>query len=147
MITLVLSAAIALAQPVVAQNAAPAAAATAAPVPPSDPKVTERVRTEFKAWQTGKIDRTHYSSEANANFTDDAIAQIGEHLKPLGDIKSMLFTGSTTRLQNNVYNYYNYRVVCEKGDVKVQLALDRTGKVSGISFRPADKPPAGNPTS
>jgi hypothetical protein len=144
MIALVLSTAIVLAQPVVAQNAAPAAAATAAPVQPSDSKVTEQVRTEFKAWQTGKIDRTHYSSEANATFTDDAIAQIAEHLKPLGDIKSMLFTGSTTRLQNNVYNY---RVVCEKGDVKVQLALDRTGKVSGISFRPADKPPAGNPTS
>jgi hypothetical protein len=133
MIALVLSAFVALANPVLAADAAPSPAAS--PVA-EDPKITERVKTEFTAWQRGELVRAHYSQEANQGLNDTMVAGMSEHLKPLGAIKSTVYQSTTVQGGNTAYAY---RVNCEKGDVLVKLVVDKLGKIGGISFRPADK--------
>jgi len=136
MITIVLSALVALANPVVAdaapQSAAPQPAASAAV---EDPKITERVKTEFAAWQHGELVRAHYSHEANQSFSDAAVQGMSEHLKALGAVKTATYTSTTVQGPNTVYAY---KLSCEHGDVLMRMFVDKLGKISGISFRPAE---------
>ena len=132
MIAIVLSALVALTHPVVAQSSPqPAASAVA-----EDPKITERVATEFTAWQHGELVRSHYTHDANQSFSESAVQGMSEHLKALGAFKSATYTATTAQGPNTVYAY---RVSCEHGDVLMKLIVDKLGKIGGISFRPADK--------
>jgi len=137
MIAIVLAALVAAAPPALAQNAASPAPASSPAA--EDPKITDRVKTEFAAWQKGQIVRAHYTQQANESFSDTTIAAISEQLRTLGDLKSATFKGASTESGSTVYAY---RVSCAKGDVSMTLALDKTGHISGVAFRPADKPNA-----
>lgn len=134
MIGFALSALLALAAPgpILAQ-ATPAATAA-----PEDPKITDMVKTEFEAWQKGQLTRSHYTLGANQTFSDDRVAALSEQLRKLGEIKATKYLGSSVEMTSIDYSY---RLDCQSGGVIVQLFVDKTGKIAGIGFRPADHAP------
>ena len=134
--------------PAFAQSAPPATpssvpTATPAASPSAQPAATtngesaairDRVKAEFAAWQSGKIDRTGYSAEALAAFTDATVANVSTQLKTLGAPAQFKFQNATTDRGDTIVVY---RVECAKGDLRMVLVLNTENKIDGIAFRPA----------
>jgi hypothetical protein len=124
-----LAATLLLSPAAVADSAAAVVAATS-----EDKAMTSRLKDEFLAWQHGKIDRTHYTSQVNAALTDSAVAQLGTQLASLGDVKSTTFVSKT---QVSGYDVYVYDVECAKGTIRMTVSIDANDLIGGIFFKPA----------
>jgi hypothetical protein len=98
-----------------------------------DPRVTERVKTEFLAWQRGELDRSTYTTAAAEQFNDDAVETMSGHLKPLGALLTTTAVGQTKQANTTIYVYW---VRCQNGNVRMKLGLDKLGKICDISFQP-----------
>ncbi len=112
----------------------PAAAATAAPPPAENPVVTSEAKTQFLAWQAGKIDRSLYSAEANKQLTDALVSDVSAKLGAMGAPTKVTFLDQSTVSGNVIYTY---GVDTPKGKLQMLFALDKDNKISGIFFRPA----------
>ncbi len=120
-------------QPPTPANAAPAPT----PLTP-EPAVTAAVKTQFLAWQAGKVDHSEYAEEASREFTPAIVTQVSSQLQPLG--VPLKFTLLDRRVQNGVRSYI-YAVDATKGKLHVFYAVDGAGKIVGIRFSPGSEDP------
>ena len=129
-------------QPSVAPSgASPSPAAASSPVPSSSPGSAAtadaravKARVEFEAWQSGKIDLSHYVPEAAAQFPDAVVTSISDHgLKQLGAVKSITQIRVVT---TPVATIYVYHVVCANGAIDQAISWDAAGKIQYIQFVP-----------
>jgi len=67
---------------------------------PQDPKADESMRKVYDGLQQGKIDRSLFTDNANAYFTDEALRDYASSLGPLGAPDS--FTASRTSLRGGM---------------------------------------------
>jgi hypothetical protein len=124
-----------------APTAAPSAAAPSptpapamSPAPTPAPAMSAAARAEFEAWQSGKIDLTHYIPEAKAQFTDSAVSQISaQYLHPLGAVKTFGYVRQMTVQGMTVYVYL---ATCANGSLEELISWNADGKVQFIFFRP-----------
>ena len=113
---------------------APSASAAASPAElPEDKAVTARARAEFIAWQSGTIDRTHYTKPAADAFSDAVIAQVSPQIKALGALTTMTFV-SAHPYQGDVI--YRYTLACANGNALYTYVINGDGKIDGIFFKP-----------
>lgn len=109
----------------------PAPAVTATP----DPYIA-RARGEFDAWTAGKLDRRHYTPEANTVFTDAVIAQVSAQLAALGPVQSFTQRYKTTGAGATIITY---RIACMKPPVlDLRISWDAHDTIDGIAFHRAD---------
>jgi hypothetical protein len=111
-------------------------AAGTAPAASPTPASLGAAQLEFLAFQTGKIDRTHYDAAANAELTDSKVTQASAGLKPLGEFKDIT---QLERAERQGLTIYLYRVRAQTGAVQMILAVDKDGKYAGVLFRPDQK--------
>jgi hypothetical protein len=114
------------------------AAASPAPTPtalPDDPAIDKRAKAEFLAWQSGKLDKSHYSKALDAAATDDAVAKVTPQLKALGDLKSVVFTAGWVIAPGK--NAYQYLVTCSTASMLMLYVVSPPATVEGVRFRPA----------
>jgi CubicO group peptidase (beta-lactamase class C family) len=64
---------------------------------PATPKTTEQMRRIFDELQKGRIDRTQFTSNANAYFDDQAIKDFASSLGPLGTPQEFVQAGQSLR--------------------------------------------------
>ncbi len=113
----------------------PGAATPPAPPanPPEDTLVTARVRHEFDAWQSGRIDRATYSPNAGGTYIDAFVAVVSPDLAAVGPLQSVQYQTSSQVLGDTVYRY---DVSGTSGVVSVLYLLDARGKTDLIVFTP-----------
>lgn len=109
-------------------------APSAAPESSPSPELTAKARAEFDAWENGKIDRSRYTTHANAQMTDALVAEVAARLKPSGEIKALTPLRETTAQGMQIHVY---RVSCANGPALEELiSWDSAGKIQLIYFRP-----------
>jgi CubicO group peptidase (beta-lactamase class C family) len=64
---------------------------------PATPKTTEQMRKIFDELQKGRIDRSRFTSNANAYFDDQAIKDFASSLGPLGTPQEFVQSGQSLR--------------------------------------------------
>lgn len=111
----------------------PAPPPSDAAIPGEDAAMTARVRAEFLAWQQGSIDRSRYTTDAAAAFTDALVAREAAELGAFGPPTAFTFRGKTQPAGGTIYAY---RVTCPNSDVWVIIGIDAGGKINGIAFQP-----------
>lgn len=87
--------------------------------------------------QTGKIDRTQLTPQANAAFTDDVVTKVAAQLGPLGDPMSFTLLKKSSAQGLAIYDY---SIVFKSATLDEEFVLDPTGKVAGLRFDPAGSP-------
>ena len=112
----------------------PAATSSASPV--ENPKVTALAKSQFIAFQQGKINKALYSPAAQSGFTDAIITQASQALAPLGDVKSLKLITSQ-QISSPPDTAYIYLVTCDKGTIQETLVLTADGLIDGLYFRAA----------
>jgi hypothetical protein len=123
-----------------AASGAPAPAAEPGTLPPPaasspSPEVAARARAEFEANRSGKIDRTHYTTEMNARISDTALAEASSALKALGPVKGFV---QVRKITQGALTLYVFRIECEKPPaVEEAIAWNAAGKVDFLQFVPA----------
>ncbi|MGZ3541693.1 MAG: hypothetical protein ACXWMY_13995 [Vulcanimicrobiaceae bacterium] len=100
---------------------------------PEDPKITKVAVREFLAWQTGTVDRTHYSDQMNANISDDLLTKSAVGLAHLGALQKATFEGISTAGPTN-QTFYTYTMTCTDGAVRMQFGFDQQGKIGLLYF-------------
>ena len=137
-----ISAAAALAGPSSAASPAPAASAAASPVP-ENPALTKLARGEVDAWTAGKIDRTHYSAQANTQLPDALVTKVSGYLVPLGKVKAFAYSGVTTinglAVTQYAMTFENAATLPNGATIKdflESIAVDKDGKITFIYFSP-----------
>jgi hypothetical protein len=119
-----------------APGGSPPPAGSSAPAASPTPASLGAARAEYEAWMNGKIDRSHYTAEANTGLTDAVVAQVSGGLKPAGAVQDITQT-QRSEPQPGVTRYV-YRVrTASNVVVEMLLAVDASGKYAGIFFRPA----------
>lgn len=121
-----------------ADSADPAGAtsddASAAPpvaTPPS-PEVAARARAEFEADRSGKLDRSRYSDDLNAQLNDGAFSRRAAALRMLGEVKS--FT-QVRKISHGAATVYVFRIVCENPPlIEETIAWNEAQKVDYLQF-------------
>ncbi len=121
---------------------APAAAAPAA----ENATLTTLARAQIDAFRAGKIDRSQYTSEANAHITDTLVTQVAQLLARGGNIKSFAYSG--TAVQSGV-QVAQYAVTFDKpvavpempslpttANWVESISTDKTGKIAYLLFAP-----------
>ena len=119
---------------------APATASPAASPSPAaiDPAVVARAKAEFLAWQSGKIDRSHYSAAVNTGIPDATVWQIASQLRTFGDFVSLAPQNKSAAVQGGVtLTVYDFLVTCKGGNIAYRLVINPSDKIDGIFFRPA----------
>ena len=125
----VLSAAPALAQTPASTSPAPAAAS----IPAENPAVTKIARAEIDAWESGKVDRTRYTDEANKHITTDLVTNVSKQMAPLGAPTSFKYVGHAQQFGMDLTNY---EAAFPQITLTESIALDPNGKISFIYFVP-----------
>ena len=98
-----------------------------------DPKITKVAVREFLAWQTGTVDRSHYSDQMNANISDELLTKSAAGLAHLGALQKTTFEGISIAGPTN-QTFYTYTMACADGSVRMQFGLDQQGKISLLYF-------------
>jgi hypothetical protein len=107
---------------------APSVSATA--VPTTDPAMLAAAKSIFAQIQSGKIDRSQFSTTANGNLTDAQIASAQALVGSLGPPTS--FVQQQAGSQGNV-NYAIYSIGFANGKkVDFLFARDTQGKIEGL---------------
>lgn len=123
--------AVAVAAPAAAQTAAAPPVSHLAPAPPPAPTLRNRAVEWFARMELGKPDRTQLSPTLSAKLTDGTIARIGSMLRPYGPPQSIRYLGGRMVGTDRVYAYL---LSLKTVDVREMMALDGTGKISGLVF-------------
>lgn len=118
--------------PVLRPATSPTSAPTAAPEENS--AITARVRHEFEALQSGTIDRSHYTSVANAELTDIALTDLSKLFGPYGQPTAVYYRGKKAE-GPGAFDYY-YTFDFDEGTLAITLALDATNKIGGLAVGP-----------
>jgi hypothetical protein len=112
--------------------------ATPTPTPTNAPgevaAMTARVKAEFLALQSGKIDRTHYAKIANDALSEATLADLSKQLKTYGAVRTTYYRGKKVT-GPNATDYF-YTMDCEKGMLAVTFGLDASDKIAGLSVGP-----------
>lgn len=106
-----------------------------APEPPADdPVLNGLARAVLASVQAGALDRTAYTADANAAFTDALIRRVGAQLEPLGAPASvtLIYHSYVSNISQVVY-----RLVFRNAAVLERLDLDAHGKIAGLLFTPS----------
>ena len=112
----------------------PDAPAIPSPKPATeDPKITKVAVREFLAWQTGAVDRAHYSDQMNANISDELLTKSAAGLAHLGALQKTTFEGTSIAGPMN-QTFYTYTMTCTDGSVRMQFGFDPQGKISLLYF-------------
>jgi hypothetical protein len=129
-----------------AVDPAPSPAPSVVPIPQGsaspnaiaeDPKITARAKAVYAEWASGKVDKTEYTHDASANFTDASTAPVAAALKALGTPTRFDYVSTTVDpLQAPKDTLYQYLVVCPGGKVVMVLAFDNMQKIDGVFFSP-----------
>lgn len=140
---------LALAGLVVALPAAPGLAQTPAPIAsPAAPALenaalTKLARIELDAFLSGKVDRTHYTAQANTQLTDAIVTQVSGIFAPAGKVTSFGYAGPGTFQGMPVVKYavgFEKAIALPNGgstkDFVESIAWDKDGKVTFIFFSP-----------
>jgi hypothetical protein len=138
------AAAPALARP----HGTPTPAATPTPGP-EDPAITAIVRHEFVAWQTGSVDKTHYSADAQSTLTDDTIKHMSTALASYGALTSTDWLGGFAVVGGPPgVKGYNYRMNCTNSPVYMQMLIEPSKQIDAINFlknNPLEPSPSPSP--
>jgi len=116
---------------------------TATSTPSEDPALTKLARAQLDALRAGKIDRSLYTADVNAHFTDSDVTQVSQLLRSGGDVKSFTYSGN--RILDGV-PVSQYALTLER-PISVPLmpttdqwicsiATDSAGKISWLSLDP-----------
>lgn len=100
---------------------------------PSTPAKTEQGRKILLGLQNGTIDRSLFTSNANAYFSEEALKDFASGLKPLGELQDFTQTGRNLR---GGMIYRNYRARFEKGNVRVWTYEMPDGKLEQYQIAP-----------
>jgi len=123
--------------PHLAQAAAPASgtrlAAAAPSTPAENPALTKIARAEIDAWESGKLDRSKYTDQANKQITDDIVTRASKLMGPLGAPTSFKYVGHA---QQSGLDLTNYEAVFPQVTLIESIALDASGKIAFIGFAP-----------
>lgn len=126
---------------VVPAAASPAPQDSPIAVPPEDPAVTKIAFQQFVAWQAGILKRSLYTPQVQAQMTDTVVKETSQQLGALGPLFTAKYIGpvQTDTAPADSANYL-YLMICERGSVYMQFAIDHDGKIGGIVFR--NSPPS-----
>jgi CubicO group peptidase (beta-lactamase class C family) len=102
----------------------PATTARAAERPPAE--AIDQAKQIFESLQKGRIDRSLFSSNANAYFTDEAVKDFAASLGPLGTPRS--FTGDSQLLRGGM-TLRHYTIRFEKKTVRAWTFTLSDGKL------------------
>ncbi|MBV9973485.1 MAG: hypothetical protein JO135_09130 [Candidatus Eremiobacteraeota bacterium] len=105
----------------------------AASMPPENPSVTQIARAEIDAWESGKVDRSKYSAEANQHITNDLITNVSKQMAPLGPPTSFKYVGHATQFGLDLTQY---EAVFPQITLTESIAVDPAGKIAFIYFSP-----------
>ncbi|MBV9148558.1 MAG: hypothetical protein JO024_01730 [Candidatus Eremiobacteraeota bacterium] len=122
--------------PVLAQTAA---ATTAV----ENPTVTALARAQLDALRAGKIDRSQYTSQVNAHFTDSDVASAAQLFGRGGAVKTFAYAGNEVRNGITVSQYtvefehpISVPMMPTTANWIESIATDKGGKISYIAFDP-----------
>ena len=115
----------------------PAPSETMEPLPSplpatEDPKVHKLAIQQFLAWQQGQLDRSLYAEAVNDELTDDVIEKASGSLAAMGALQSATFRGISHAKQGNLFVYH---MMCDRGSVDMDFALDPKGLIQVIFFQ------------
>jgi D-alanyl-D-alanine carboxypeptidase len=110
-------------------------AAEAQSAPGEDPAITARARALYAQLVAGKLDRSQFTSQANAAFTDSVVQHVGSQFAALGAPTAFVFV-STLSLPGRTA--YVYRVLTPGMNLVMTLTLDGSGTIAGVLFKPGD---------
>lgn len=127
--------------PALAQSLAPAPSAAAQAT--EDVVATKSARTELDAFLSGKIDRTHYAAQANAQLTDAIVTRVSGLLAPAGRVTAFAYQGAGDFQGVPASKYaitFERALPLPNGgsskDFIESIAWDKDGKVTLIFFAP-----------
>ncbi|MGA7304198.1 MAG: serine hydrolase, partial [Rhodothermales bacterium] len=87
---------------------------------------TEQARAVFEGLQQGRIDRSLFSDNANAYFSEEALADFGSSLGPLGPPTAFTMTRQVLR---GGMTYRSYEVRCGNHVLRVSTFVYPDGKL------------------
>jgi D-alanyl-D-alanine carboxypeptidase len=93
--------------------------------PPQSKQADEQTKRILEGLRQGKVDRALFTSNANFYFTDAALRDIQNSLKPLGKLKSLTRASETLR---GGMTHRNYRAAFEKKTVTLNIYVMPDGK-------------------
>jgi CubicO group peptidase (beta-lactamase class C family) len=102
---------------------------------PSTPKATELARKIFEGLQKGEIDRSLFTSNANAYFSDVALKDFASSLGPLGALQE--FTQTRQSLRGGMTSR-GFRAKFANKTVNVSTFTMPDGKIEQFMVAPAD---------
>lgn len=115
---------------------APLPAITPLPTATENPAVTKLAFQQFVSWQAGVIKRSLYTKHVQSQMTDAVIKETAQQLGSLGPLLQAKFLGPvTTDTAPSGSANYLYIMICDRGSVYMQFAIDRDGKIGGMVFR------------
>ena len=100
---------------------------------PTTPKKTEQARKILEGLQKGKIDRSLFTSNANAYFSEAALNDFATGLAPLGDIQE--FTQTAQGLRGGMV-YRNYRAKFAQRSIRAWTYEMPDGKLEQYQIAP-----------
>lgn len=92
----------------------------------TDPEALASTRAIFDGLRRGKIDRSLFTSNGNAYFSDQALADFASSLRKLGKVEE--FTQLSQALRGGM-TQRRYRVECKKGTVRITTYTMPDGKL------------------
>lgn len=122
--------------PTAAPSASPAVQESPIAIPPEDPAVTKLAFQQFVSWQAGIVKRALYTPHVQGQITDTVLKETSQQLGALGPLLTAKYIGPvTTDTAPAGSANYLYLMICDRGSVYMQFAIDRDGKIGGIVFR------------
>ena len=100
---------------------------------PATPKTTQQMRAIFEALQKGQIDRSQFTSNANAYFSDQALKDFASSLGPLG--KPQEFTQSSQSLRGGM-TLRRYRIKFAQKTLDLTTFIMPDGKIEQYQIAP-----------
>jgi hypothetical protein len=101
---------------------------------PNAAKSLALIRSLYEQLSHGKLDRSLLTSDANAYFTPDAVADYAASLKPLGTVAGIEETSATER---GGMSYRYYRVKTASKALTISSFITPEGKVDQFLVYPA----------
>lgn len=103
-------------------------------VDPNAPQALALVETVYRQLSEGRLDRSLLTSDANAYFSDQAVADYASSLKPLGPPSGFRETGATKR---GGMDYRFYRLRTKSKELTISTFFTPDGKLDQFLVYPA----------
>ncbi|MEA2166394.1 MAG: D-alanyl-D-alanine carboxypeptidase [Thermoanaerobaculia bacterium] len=102
---------------------------------PATPKTTEQMRKIFDELQKGRIDRSQFTSNANAYFDEQAIKDFASSLAPLSTPQEFVQSGQSLR---GGMTFRAYRIKFEKKTLRLTTFIMPDGKIEQYQIAAAE---------